>query len=72
MGVEPASSRLFIGDTCSDVIALPFAGGTLCLYTTRDPFKETSNEDASGILVCDKNTGVLVVADGLGGTPGGD
>ena len=46
-----------------------FAQGTIGLYTHRAPQKETPNEDALALIPVDNKTGVLVVADGVGGMP---
>jgi serine/threonine protein phosphatase PrpC len=51
---------------------LPFAEGQAVVYSARSPDKEGPNEDAAGLLAVDSDRGVLVVADGLGGQPGGD
>jgi serine/threonine protein phosphatase PrpC len=46
-------------------------GGQLFLYTHRSPDKETVNEDCVAVLPYNEDKAVLVVADGLGGLPGG-
>lgn len=51
---------------------VPFAGGSCALFTARAPDKETPNEDAIGLIPLGESAGVLVVADGAGGMPGGD
>jgi serine/threonine protein phosphatase PrpC len=51
---------------------LPFAGGHVAVYSARSPDKETANEDAAGLIPINDDSGVLVVADGMGGRPGGD
>lgn len=56
----------------SDVATLEFAGGTAAVYTTRSPHKETPNEDVAAFLPTGPSSGVLVVADGLGGHAGGE
>jgi len=47
--------------------------GTLVLYTARAPYKtgDTPNEDGLAVLEVDPANYVLVVADGVGGSPGG-
>lgn len=49
-----------------------FLNGQATIYTTRMPDKETVNEDAAALIPYDKQSGVLLVADGLGGTRGGE
>jgi len=41
------------------------------VFTHRSPAKDTVNEDCAGLIPYDKNSGVLIIADGLGGLPGG-
>lgn len=47
------------------------AGGQAVIYTGRDPYKETENEDTVAILPYGPGAAVLVVADGAGGLPAG-
>jgi serine/threonine protein phosphatase PrpC len=46
-------------------------GGQAVVYTHRSPDKESVNEDCAALIPYDRDTGVLVIADGLGGQPGG-
>ena len=46
-------------------------GGSLVLYTSRAPDKETENEDTVAAIPYGPDAAVLVVADGAGGLPGG-
>lgn len=48
-----------------------FAGGTAAVFTMRSPVDKGENEDAVALIPCRDGTGVLAVADGLGGQPGG-
>ncbi len=48
-----------------------FVSGSVALFTARSPEKETDNEDAIALLPYDRESGVLVVADGLGGERAG-
>lgn len=50
----------------------PFAGGQAVAYTRRCPGKETPNEDSAAVIPFSEDSGLLVVADGVGGTRGGD
>ena len=43
--------------------------GQLFIYTHRSPCKETENEDCLAVLSLTNNSGILVIADGLGGAP---
>lgn len=46
-------------------------GGTLVAYSDRSPDKDTDNEDTVAVISCGPDSVVLVVADGVGGLPGG-
>jgi len=47
------------------------AGGMAIAYSSRDPGKETENEDSVAIIPYGPGAAVLVVADGAGGLPAG-
>ena len=53
-------------------LELEFATGQAVVYTHRSPDKTSGNEDCAAIIPYDRNSGILVIADGLGGQPGGD
>jgi serine/threonine protein phosphatase PrpC len=72
MALDDKIDGLYAGVECSKLIQRSFAAGTICLYTAKQPGKLTVNEDTLGFYQCDDCTGVLVVADGLGGLPEGD
>ena len=46
--------------------------GSIAMFSTRSPAKETINEDAYAVIPIDEETIVLAVADGVGGHPFGD
>ncbi len=52
-------------------LALPFLFGQTVFFTARAPGKATPNEDCLALLPYDAESGVLIVADGLGGLPAG-
>ena len=73
--VEPktkAMPRVFLNEAMPSPLVFPFAGGTAAVYSARGPDKATANEDAAALLPYDERSGVLVVADGLGGGPAGE
>jgi PPM family protein phosphatase len=78
IGVTPRSAKrrglgvVLAEAQMADVATLEFAGGTAAVYTTRSPHKETPNEDVAAFLPTGPSSGVLVVADGLGGHAGGE
>jgi len=45
--------------------------GAVAVFSSRSPVKTSPNEDAAAIIPVDNNTAVLVVADGVGGSPAG-
>ena len=54
-----------------ELIETDVAGGSAVAYTSRDPEKETENEDTVAIIPYGPGAAVLVVADGAGGLPAG-
>ena len=46
--------------------------GSIAMFSTRSPAKDTINEDAYAVIPIDEDTIVLAVADGVGGHPFGD
>ena len=50
----------------------PFAGGQVALFANRSPAKSTPNEDSAAVIPVGEDSGLLVVADGVGGFRGGD
>lgn len=59
------------GATKPDSIEAELGGGTLVAHSVRSPDKETENEDSVAAIPIGPNVVVLVVADGVGGLPGG-
>ena len=51
---------------------LPFASGQVAVYSARCPSKTANNEDAAALIPLDDRTGVMVVADGMGGGSAGE
>ena len=45
--------------------------GQVAIYSHRSPSKSTANEDSAAIFCLNNQTGVFVVADGMGGLPAG-
>ena len=52
-------------------VSSPFLDGEAIFFTARAPGKTTANEDCLALIPFDTNSGVLIVADGLGGLPAG-
>ena len=68
-GVDRA--HLFFEQDLLEHALFNFAGGSTALFSMRCPGKETPNEDAVAIIPTGVDSGVLAVADGLGGAPAG-
>ncbi len=47
------------------------AGGRIILFCAKSPDRESANQDSAALIPCPDNSGVLVVADGVGGYAGG-
>ncbi len=71
MDAVAAMARVFTAADLTEAQLQPLAGGLCAAYTTRCPGKSSPNEDACAVLEIDARRGVLAVADGLGGQPGG-
>ena len=50
----------------------PIAGGQAGVFSARGPGKQTSNEDATALAPLGEDSGIVVVADGLGGAAAGE
>lgn len=64
-------ARLFFEQDLLQNAFFKIAGGVAALYSKRSPGKETPNEDAVAVIPTGPDSGVLAVADGLGGAPAG-
>lgn len=63
--------KLYVGEEKVETELYQFAGGVTAVYSSRCPGKETPNEDAAALLPIDDTSGILVVADGVGGSRAG-
>ncbi len=52
--------------------SVPFCRGEAVVFAARSPDKESANEDAAALIRLNGSAGILVVADGLGGSPAGE
>lgn len=64
--------RLYTQSDLQHAQSHAFIHGHASVYTHRAPDKETVNEDCAALIPYEGDTGVLVIADGLGGQPGGE
>lgn len=73
MAAEPvAPVQPFIRRDMRQGQAFPLAGGRAVVFSARCPDKESANEDAAALVLCNDTRGVIVLADGFGGQPAGD
>jgi serine/threonine protein phosphatase PrpC len=69
---QPSRGAMLFEAQMTDVAAFEFLGGSVAVFTTRSPQKETPNEDVAALWPVGRSSGVLAVADGLGGHVGGE
>lgn len=65
--IDQQHAQLFFETNLGEAVVHEFLGGEVCVFTAPSPDKETQNEDAAAILPFDGSSGILVVADGVGG-----
>jgi len=68
-GWEP--TRLYVDQDMVESELLEIGVGSLAVYSSRSPEKQTPNEDAAAVIRSDAESGLLAVADGLGGAAAG-
>ncbi|REJ95818.1 MAG: serine/threonine-protein phosphatase [Planctomycetota bacterium] len=66
-----ADAHLFLAHDMTEPARLSLAGGAVAAFTRRSPVKESPNEDSSAVISIAPDSGVLVVADGVGGARAG-
>lgn len=66
------TARLYTGQNMTEPVLTSFGAGEAAVFTAKSPDKPTSNEDAAALIPFDDSSGVLVVADGVGGTRAGE
>lgn len=69
---SPAAVVLHCAADLERVQVHPFLGGEVAFFSARAPGKDTVNEDSLALIPVGPRSGVLVVADGLGGPPAGE
>lgn len=63
--------RLFIGEDMERPQTVAMANGQACVFTQPRAGRTTANEDSVAVIPVEDDSGVLAVADGLGGLPSG-
>ena len=75
MGLNDATrineAQFFFDQELMEEAVVEFAGGSAALFSMRCPGKETPNEDSVVLIPTGEYSGVLAIADGLGGAPAG-
>lgn len=64
--------HLFSNEGMPKAATYAFSGGKAEVYSNKSPTKTGPNEDVAALIPYDKASGILAVADGLGGLPGGE
>ena len=68
---EPAEAVVLREQDMEEPLVRPFVAGQAVLFSRRAPGKEGPNQDCAALLPYDKESGVLMIADGAGGQRGG-
>jgi serine/threonine protein phosphatase PrpC len=63
--------EIFLEAEMDSVQIRDFLGGTAAVFSTRSPAKSTPNEDVAAILGFEGDAGLLLICDGVGGSPMG-
>ena len=66
-----ANPVFFIESGMEQAVAYRFAGGRVALFSLKSPERESANQDSAALIPCADDSGVLMVADGVGGYAGG-
>lgn len=62
---------VFTAQSMAEAKLLTFASGSLVLFSAPRPAPDAENEDCAALIPAGETTGVLIVADGLGGSRAG-
>lgn len=65
-------AHLYTEQDMTQPVETPFLNGRAVVFTAKSPDKPTSNEDAAALIPFDATSGILVVADGVGGYRAGE
>ena len=72
MDRDDADTHLYTEQNMQRPVLTPFLTGHAAVFTARSPDKPTSNEDAAALIPFSDSSGILVVADGVGGYRAGE
>ncbi len=65
-------SQLYIDQDMVEAEPLELGLGSVAVYSARAPEKQSPNEDAAAVIPSEADSGLLAVADGLGGAASGE
>lgn len=68
---QSVEARVYSGLDLAEGELHPLGPGLATIFTARAPTTDHSNEDSCALIPYDEKSGVLAVADGAGGLPGG-
>lgn len=71
-GESLGEAHLFSACVMEEPTTAPFLGGNACIFSTRSPDKTSDNEDCAALIPFSESSGVLLVADGMGGHASGE
>ena len=71
MNATPPHAVLYLDEDMPRSGSQRVAGGVAEVYSSRRPGPESRNQDGAAIISCSPTTGVLAVADGVGGSRAG-
>lgn len=66
-----APERLYLNLDMERAVLQPLAGGSAVVFSARNPLRRDHNEDGAAVISCGDASGVIAVADGLGGSSAG-
>lgn len=65
-------AKIYFDQDMAEADVFAISCGSFAIYSARCPGKSTPNEDAAALIPFDEQSAVLVVADGMGGSPAGE
>jgi serine/threonine protein phosphatase PrpC len=68
----PQIGKFYFDEEMVEADCVAVAGGEVAVYSRRCPTRDSPCEDSAAVIPLGLDRGVLVVADGMGGQPGGD
>jgi serine/threonine protein phosphatase PrpC len=63
--------QLVVDQEMTEARIVPFAGGSAAVFSTHSPERSEGNQDSAALIELGPASGVMAVADGMGGQPAG-